>query len=58
MAHQHHTETTKMLPVFAGTRPPWWVAKCDCGWRGKSMDTPAAAQEDADEHVRIMAGEE
>jgi hypothetical protein len=55
--HQHHAEVTKVVPVFAGTRPDWFVAKCDCGWRGQSQDVKRDADEDADEHVRLMAGE-
>jgi hypothetical protein len=31
------------------------VARCDCGWQGRAMDTKRDADDDADEHVRMMA---
>ena len=54
---RHRTEVTKYIPVIRRARPPWWVAKCDCGWQGREMDTESKANDDADEHVRMMAGE-
>ena len=31
-----------------------FTAYCDCGWVGREMERRRDAEEDADEHVRLM----
>jgi hypothetical protein len=35
----------------------FYAARCTCGWVGHGDGIRSDAEEDADEHVRIMAGE-
>lgn len=34
-----------------------WQASCSCGWVGRHWSYKSSAEIDADEHVRLMAGE-
>jgi len=59
---RHRTEVARVVRVFArgsqrSVRPDMFAAKCDCGWEGRAMDTKRDADDDADEHVRMMADE-
>lgn len=49
--HQHHTEVRRD-GILGG-----WYARCDCGYLGRSNPSKRDADNDADEHVRMSAGE-
>jgi len=50
---RHETE------VWQSKLPPGrWLAKCSCGWISRFWSTKREIDDDADEHVRLMAGDD
>jgi hypothetical protein len=55
----HRTEVEfERLPGLAFARRTAYFARCEsCGWVGRDMATRRDAENDADEHASMMAGE-
>jgi len=50
--HRHRTEI-RVSPRNYDT-PTTWTAFCECGWVGYDNPSRRDAENDADEHVRLM----